>query len=69
MSQRRILRTPEAAAYIGLCASTVEKLRLTGNGPHFIRLGRRAVGYAIEDLDGWIDEQRRNTLDNGNEAA
>lgn len=55
---RRILRTPEAAAYCGSAASTFEKFRLSGNGPAFIRLGNRAVGYDIGDLDHWIDSQR-----------
>jgi predicted DNA-binding transcriptional regulator AlpA len=34
-SAKRVLRTPEAAEYVGLSASTLEKLRLTGNGPAF----------------------------------
>jgi len=56
---RRILRTPAAADYVGLSASTLEKLRLTGDGPRFVRLGGRAVGYDIRELDNWIDEQRQ----------
>lgn len=55
---RRILRTPEAAQYVGLSPSTLEKLRLTDNGPRFIRLGGRAVGYDVRDLDAWLDGQR-----------
>ncbi len=55
---QRILRTPEAAAYVGLSISTLEKKRLTGGGPPFIRLGGRAVGYDIRDLDAWLDAQR-----------
>ena len=53
--QRRILRTPEAAEYIGLAVSTLEKMRLVGDGPEFVRLGGRAVGYDVRQLDGWID--------------
>jgi predicted DNA-binding transcriptional regulator AlpA len=64
--QPRILRTPDAARYLGLAASTLEKLRLTGGGPRFIRVGSRAVGYAIGDLDAFIDSRRRNsTSDRG----
>ena len=59
MSERRIVRTPGAAAYLGLAQSTLEKMRITGGGPRFIRLGGRAVGYDIRDLDAWLDEQRR----------
>ena len=55
---RRILRTREAAEYVGLASSTLEKMRLGNGGPRFIRLGGRAVGYDIRDLDAWLDEQR-----------
>ena len=55
---KRILRTPGAAEYIGLSASTLEKMRLSGDGPRFVRLGGRAVGYDRQDLDAWLDHQR-----------
>jgi len=56
---RKVFRTPEAAEYVGLSASTLEKRRLTGDGPRFIRLGGRAVGYEISDLDAWLEAQRQ----------
>jgi predicted DNA-binding transcriptional regulator AlpA len=56
--RKRILRTPEAAEYVGLSRSTLEKKRLAGDGPRSIRLGGRAVGYDVRDLDAWLDEQR-----------
>jgi predicted DNA-binding transcriptional regulator AlpA len=59
--QPRILRTPDAAHYLGLTASTLEKMRLSGRGPRFVRLGSRAVGYAIGDLDSFIDAGRRDS--------
>ena len=55
---RRIFRTPAAAEYVGVAPSTLEKKRLTGDGPRFLRLGGRAVGYDIADLDAWLDRQR-----------
>ena len=61
MDKQRILRTPAASAYIGLSASTLEKMRLTGEGPRFLRLGSRAVGYDVRDLDAWLDQQRTET--------
>ena len=61
MSTRRILRTLEAATYLGLSPSTLEKYRVRGGGPKFIRLGGRAVGYDLRDLDAWLDGQREST--------
>ncbi len=58
---KRILRTPNAADYVGLSASTLEKKRLAGDGPRFIRLGGRAIGYDVRDLDAWLDQQREDS--------
>jgi predicted DNA-binding transcriptional regulator AlpA len=60
--QPRILRTPDAARYLGLAESTLEKMRIFGNGPRWCRLGARAVGYTVADLDKFINAgQRRST--------
>lgn len=65
ISQRRMLRTDEAAAYCGSSASTFEKLRLFGGGPRYVKLGRRVV-YDQADLDAWLDANRRaSTSDTG----
>ena len=56
----RRLRTPKAAAYVGLAPRTLEKMRLTGGGPPFYKLGR-AVVYDTFELDIWLGECiRRN---------
>ena len=47
------LNTEGAAAYLGLAESTLEKARVTGTGPDFVKLGR-AVRYRVADLDGWL---------------
>ena len=57
----RVLRSPEAAAYIGLSESTLAKRRLYGLPPSFLKLGGRAIGYAIEDLDAWLESCRRQS--------
>ena len=63
--QQRMLRTNEAATYCGSSASTFEKLRLTGGGPIYSKIGRRVV-YRIEDLDNWLAaNRRRSTSDTG----
>jgi predicted DNA-binding transcriptional regulator AlpA len=69
MSKHRILRTPEAAIYVGLSASTLEKMRLSGDGPKFVRLGGRAIGYDVYDLDLWLDSQRERSESQPDSAA
>ena len=68
MQQQRVLRTPAAAAYLALGAPTLEKLRVKGGGPKFIRLGTRAVGYDVRDLDAWIEGQKRTSTSDASEA-
>lgn len=57
---RRVLHTPDAAAYCGSSASTFEKLRLTGGGPVYSKIGRRVV-YRVDDLDAWLAANRRRS--------
>lgn len=58
-SVRAILRPPQAAGYVGLTVSTLAKRRLRGERPHFVRLGRKAIGYHVSELDAWLAECRR----------
>jgi predicted DNA-binding transcriptional regulator AlpA len=53
----------EAATVLGLAPSTLAKLRLSGNGPVYCKLGRRVV-YRREDLAAWLESHlARNTSD------
>lgn len=59
------LNTAQAAFYIGLSRRTLEKMRLTGDGPRFRKHGRY-VRYHINDLDAWSEgEGRSSTSDPG----
>lgn len=59
MESRRLLRTAEAARVLGLSRSWLEKLRLTGDGPPFVRIGTRAVAYWSDDLLRWAEARPR----------
>ncbi len=54
--ESEIFTTTEAAKYIRLGKPTLERMRLTGNGPPFAKLGG-AVRYRKPDLDRWIDNR------------
>lgn len=56
---RRLLRTSDAAMRLGLSRSWLEKLRLTGDGPPFVRIGARAVAYWSDDLMHWAESRPR----------
>lgn len=66
----RRLNVDEAARHTGLSASSLNKLRMTGAGPRFIRLSPRRVVYDTADLDEWLaSRRRRSTSDMGYAAS
>jgi hypothetical protein len=58
---KHVLRTPEAAAYLGLSPSTLEKFRLSGEGRPYHKSGPKIVVYRPDDLDRWLHEGRRTS--------
>jgi hypothetical protein len=57
------LTAREAAKVLSLAPSTLAKLRLSGNGPVYYKLGRR-VAYRWENLEAWLASRiARNTSD------
>ncbi len=53
------LRVPQAAAYLGISKSLLDKLRCYGGGPDYAKLGASVI-YSIDDLDRWISSKRVN---------
>lgn len=56
----RLLRTNEAAAWLGLSGRTLEKHRPYGTGPAYRKIGGLVV-YAFEDLKAWADSGLRSS--------
>lgn len=56
-SSSPFLNTREAAAYLGVSMSLLEKMRVKGDGPHYIKLGARVI-YTREDLDALMRRRR-----------
>jgi hypothetical protein len=48
-----LLNQREAAERLRLSERTLERFRLTGDGPPYVKAGRRVV-YRAEDLERWI---------------
>ena len=65
----RRLRTADAAAYVGLAPSTLEKMRIQGGGPVFEKSGPKIVVYKISDLEAWLTSRRRTSTSDIGEAA
>lgn len=62
------MRVRDAADYVGLSKSTLDKLRCFGGGPTYSKLGR-AVIYSTAELDSWLASQQRLTTWAANDNA
>lgn len=51
-----VLTTAEAARYVRLSKPTLERFRLTGEGPLYVKLGG-AVRYRRAELDKWLESR------------
>jgi predicted DNA-binding transcriptional regulator AlpA len=58
--QKLHIRTQQAAEYLGLSASNLEKMRMRGDGPTYAKLGRVVI-YALGDLDTWVKAHKRTS--------
>jgi predicted DNA-binding transcriptional regulator AlpA len=68
-ARRQRMRTADAADYLGVSKSLLEKLRLRGTGPRYAKLGGRLVLYEIADLDAWADAAKRSSTSESPRAA
>lgn len=59
----RMLRTQEAARFLGISIRTLEKHRTYGTGPTYRKVGGRVL-YTVHDLEAWTKiGSRKSTRD------
>jgi predicted DNA-binding transcriptional regulator AlpA len=58
MHTSKYMRSEDAAKHLGLAPSTLAKLRCSGLGPRYFKLGRIAA-YTLDDLDAWAESRAR----------
>ena len=56
-TRRSLMRVRQAAARLGVSKSWLDKSRLLGTGPKFVKIGRR-VAYDEADLDAWVESHK-----------
>ncbi len=60
----RLYSASEAAHWLGVSLSFLNKLRLTGSGPRYAKISRR-VCYDQADLTAWLESQKRRSTRDG----
>lgn len=48
--------TEGASRHLGLAPSTLEKMRVYGDGPAYVKMGR-AVRYRVSDLEAYLADR------------
>jgi predicted DNA-binding transcriptional regulator AlpA len=63
------LRTRQAADYLQVSKSLLDKMRCYGGGPTYAKLGATVI-YSTDDLDAWVASKKlKPANDNGRAAA
>jgi hypothetical protein len=60
VEMQNCMRTRQAADYLAIPVSTLNKMRLTGAGPLFVKAGRIVV-YRKADIDKWLESKLRKS--------
>ena len=58
--QDAFLTQREAAGVLRISERTLERFRLDGSGPQFVKAGRRVL-YRRSDIDAWTDARTFNS--------
>ena len=55
-----LLNTQSAAPQLGIKTNTLEKMRMSGAGPTFLKIGRKVL-YRQQDLDAFLEANLRQS--------
>lgn len=65
-----LMTEDQTAQYLQFTPRALQKWRLDGSGPKYVKISGRAVRYRKQDLDEWIEHRiRRSTSDPGLEIG
>jgi predicted DNA-binding transcriptional regulator AlpA len=58
-----LIRRSDLPRYLPIASQTLARWAVEGQGPRFIKIGRRLVAYRAGDLKDWLQGQvRSNTI-------
>lgn len=52
-----LLAPASAARLLGVSVRSLERWRVSGEGPAYVRIGPRRVAYREADLDAWLESR------------
>ena len=64
----RLINEHEAAIYLGHSVRTLQKGRVAGGGPKFVKVSARSIRYRRCDLNSWAEARLRSNTSQGDAA-
>jgi predicted DNA-binding transcriptional regulator AlpA len=59
-----LIRRSDLPRYLPVASQTLARWATEGQGPRFLKLGRRLVAYKVGDLREWLESQTKsNTIE------
>lgn len=68
MTFEALLTEAQVSAITGRCVPTLQKDRVAGTGPQYVKIGR-LVRYRPSDLQAWLAERVRRSTSEGATSA
>ena len=59
----KLLRRHQLEANLGISRSTIYQMMASGEFPKPLKIGRRAVGWRVEDVEEWLDNLQEASHD------
>ena len=59
---RKVLSVQDAAQFCNLSVSFLNKCRITGGGPRYVKFSpspKGKIGYQFDDLERWLESKKR----------
>jgi len=60
-SQEALMTEQQAAAFLNVNPRTLQKWRVEGGGPRFVRMSRRCIRYWPKDIREWAQNRRKSS--------
>jgi predicted DNA-binding transcriptional regulator AlpA len=62
-----LLTELQASTYLNVAVKTLQNYRWLGQGPRFVKLGKRMVRYRLSDLENFVTANLRSSTSQGEE--
>jgi len=60
-SQEALLTEQQAASLLNVNPRTMQKWRIQGGGPRFVRMSRRCIRYWPKDIRDWVQNRIKSS--------